>query len=233
MMKIPSLPRVWQRLLSVDACEDLQNASTELLARAQSGELIYPQSQDWYRALEVVRPSEVRVVILGQDPYHGKGQAHGIAFSVPDDVPAPPSLRNILKELESDLSLDACNMLSHDLTPWLRQGVLLLNSALTVADGDPGSHLAIWERVTDGLFDACARQTQPIVFVLWGAYARKKAAKVVQSNHCVIESAHPSPLSAHRGFFGSAPFSQANTFLERQGSQPIDWLLPVRQPALI
>lgn len=228
-----SLPKPWQSLLDEKSLTQLQDARIHLKTRADLGREIYPPESDWFKAFESVAPEDVRVVILGQDPYHGAGQAQGIAFSVPDHLPAPPSLKNILKELDSDLQLGGCVHRRHDLSDWLEQGVLLMNAALTVEAATPGSHLADWEPITDALFDVCTHQPQPIVFILWGSYARKKKGRIYRDNHFVIESAHPSPLSAHRGFFGSKPFSKANAYLKRAGSEPISWPLPDRQFALI
>jgi uracil-DNA glycosylase len=176
---------------------------------------------------------EVKVVILGQDPYHGPGQAMGLSFSVPEGVPHPPSLRNIFKELADDCAIPA--PASGDLTPWARQGVLLLNNSLTVEGGQAGSHAGRgWDAITDACVAAVAQRDEPAVFILWGSHAQKKASRIAELNadeqgqrarHCVIRSPHPSPLSAHRGFFGSKPFSRANAFLEQAGREPVDWRL--------
>ena len=183
---------------------------------------VYPPREKVFAALDACDPDQVQVVILGQDPYHGPGQAQGLAFSVPDDLPAPPSLRNILKELEEDLGHKRG---SHDLTAWARQGVLLLNSSLTVEEGKAASHQGlIWEPLTDAIFSVLAEMNQPKVFILWGAAARKKSRFIHRKNHLVLESAHPSPLSAYRGFFGSKPFSRCQEFLESQDALGIDWL---------
>lgn len=167
----------------------------------------------------------MRVVILGQDPYHGEGQAHGLSFSVRPGVRIPPSLVNIYKELQNDLGIPPARhgFLEH----WAEQGVLLLNSVLTVERALAASHQKRgWETFTDAIIRAVNDQQQPVVFILWGSYAQKKAAFVDQSRHLVLRSAHPSPLSAHNGFFGTAPFSKANAFLEANGRPPIDWALP-------
>lgn len=183
----------------------------------------YPPSELRYRALELLAPSDVRVVILGQDPYHGAGQAHGLAFSVPDGVKMPPSLRNIFRELSDDMNLAPCK--ATDLTRWARQGVLLLNTALTVEPDSPGSHANIgWKPVTDAIIAALGRSETPIVFVLWGKHAQEKQALIPESGlHLIIQSAHPSPLSAYRGFLGSRPFSRINQWLGVQGMPEIDW----------
>lgn len=182
---------------------------------------IFPPSDMIFHAFEVTPLEDVKVVILGQDPYHGPGQAQGLSFSVPNDLPAPPSLQNILKELADDIGVKP----NHDLTAWAQQGVLLLNACLTVPAGMANGHAGqIWEPFTDAVIRVVNQQEQPVVFILWGAYARKKKALITASQHLVIESAHPSPLSAYRGFFGSRPFSRANAFLKAQGQTPIDWL---------
>jgi uracil-DNA glycosylase len=196
-----------------------------LHAEKSARKIIFPHSSNWFRALSLTPLETVRVVILGQDPYHGDGQAEGLCFSVPHGQRIPPSLVNIYKELHSDLGLAPAR---HGcLEPWARQGVLLLNAVLTVERGRAASHQGQgWERVPDAVIRAVDRQERPVVFILWGAYAQKKAAFVDQTRHLVIRSAHPSPLSAHGGFFGSRPFSRANAFLVAHGSAPIDWQLP-------
>jgi uracil-DNA glycosylase len=197
-----------------------------LRAEEQRGRTIYPPRGMRLRALELTPLDEVKVVILGQDPYHGPGQAHGLCFSVPDGVQVPPSLLNIYKELESDLGI--ARRPSGNLERWARQGVLLLNNSLTVEAGKAGSHAGKgWDAITDAAVAAVAGREVPSVFILWGSHARKKAANVPQlangGSHLILASAHPSPLSAHAGFFGSRPFSKANAFLEVNGRGPIDW----------
>ena len=197
-----------------------------LRAEEQRGRTIYPPRGMRLRALELTPLDEVKVVILGQDPYHGPGQAHGLCFSVPDGVQVPPSLLNIYKELESDLGI--ARRPSGNLERWARQGVLLLNNSLTVEAGKAGSHAGKgWDAITDAAVAAVAGREVPSVFILWGSHARKKAANVPQlangGGHLILASAHPSPLSAHAGFFGSRPFSKANAFLEVNGRGPIDW----------
>ena len=189
------------------------------------GKAIFPRGSEYFRALDLTPLDKVRVVILGQDPYHGEGQAHGLSFSVRPGVRVPPSLVNIFKELREDLGIQpsAHGFLEH----WAKQGVLLLNSVLTVEMGRAASHQGRgWERFTDAVIRTVNEQEKPVVFILWGSYAQKKAAFVDRSRHLVLRSAHPSPLSAHNGFFGSRPFSKANEFLEQHGRQPIDWQLP-------
>jgi len=191
-----------------------------------SGKSIYPPRGQRLRALELTPLDAVKVVILGQDPYHGPGQAHGLCFSVPDGVQVPPSLVNIYKELESDLGVP--RRPSGNLDHWARQGVLLLNTSLTVEAGKAGSHAGKgWEAITDAAVAAVAGRDVPSVFILWGNHARTKAQRVADlgpgGRHLVLTSPHPSPLSAHAGFFGSKPFSQTNAFLEAQGRGAIEW----------
>ncbi len=169
---------------------------------------------------------QVRVVILGQDPYHGAGEAHGLCFSVAEGVKVPPSLVNIFKERENDLGIPPSP--SGNLEHWARQGVLLLNNTLTVEDGKAGSHAGRgWDAITDAAVEAVAKRDAPCVFILWGSHAQKKAGRIPalgkSASHLVLQSAHPSPLAAYRGFFGSKPFSQANAFLERHGIEPVAW----------
>jgi uracil-DNA glycosylase len=196
-----------------------------LVAEKAAGKHIYPKGNEWFRALDLTPLDKVRVVILGQDPYHGPGQAHGLCFSVKPGVRPPPSLLNIYKELESDLGLPRP---SHGfLQSWAKQGVLLLNSVLTVEMAKAASHQGKgWERFTDAVIRLVNHRPDPVVFMLWGAYAQKKAAFVDTSRHLVLKAAHPSPLSAHNGFLGCKHFSQADAYLVAQGQQPIDWLLP-------
>lgn len=185
-----------------------------------SGE-VYPPREKVFAALQETSFEATKVVILGQDPYHGIGQAQGLSFSVPDDFPAPPSLQNILKELADDIGERS----HHDLTTWAQQGVLLLNACLTVPAGQANGHAGlIWEPFTDAVIKALNQKEEPVIFVLWGGYARRKKTLIQNPLHRVIESAHPSPLSAYRGFFGSQPFSKVTTFLEQTGQEPINWL---------
>jgi len=196
-----------------------------LLAERKAGKQIFPAGPNWFRALDLTPLDQVKVVILGQDPYHGPGQAHGLCFSVPDGVRPPPSLVNIYKELLSDLGVGppAHGFLEH----WARQGVLLLNSVLTVEMGQAASHRDRgWEQFTDAVIRLVNSKQQPVVFMLWGSYAQKKAAFVDTDRHLVLKAPHPSPLSAHSGFLGCKHFSKANAFLESKGLAPIDWSLP-------
>ena len=199
-----------------------------LRAEEGAGKVVYPPRGSRLTALALTPLEAVRVVILGQDPYHGPGQAHGLAFSVQDGVKIPPSLVNIYKELESDLGLPRPP--HGNLTRWAEQGVLLLNNTLTVEAGKAGSHAGRgWDAITDACVAAVAERGEPAVFILWGSHARKKASRVLalgkSAQHLVLTSPHPSPLSAHNGFFGSAPFSQANAFLQAHGRGEVDWAL--------
>ena len=196
-----------------------------LVAERERGRRIFPRGSEWFRALDLTPLERVRVVILGQDPYHGEGQAHGLCFSVEPGVPPPPSLINIFKELDSDLGIEPARhgLLDH----WARQGVLLLNSVLTVEMGRAASHRDRgWERFTDAVVAEVNAKPEPVVFLLWGSYAQKKAAFVDEARHLVLKAPHPSPLSAHSGFFGCRHFSKANAFLASRGLAPIDWVLP-------
>ncbi|HUP68106.1 MAG TPA: uracil-DNA glycosylase [Sphingomicrobium sp.] len=196
-----------------------------LASEENQGKQIFPSGCDWFKALDLTPPDSVKVVILGQDPYHGPGQARGLCFSVADGVRPPPSLANIYRELESDLGIPrpTHGLLDH----WARQGVLLLNSVLTVEMGQAASHRDRgWERFTDAIIREVNALDHPVVFMLWGSYAQKKAAFVDGSRHLVLTAPHPSPLSAHKGFLGCRHFSKANAFLETKGMAAIDWALP-------
>ena len=183
--------------------------------------ICYPQYKDIFNALRYTDYEQVKVVILGQDPYHGENEAHGLSFSVRDDVKRPPSLNNIFKELESDLGIKKTN---NDLTNWAKQGVLLLNSIMSVVKDTPLSHKEKgWEIFTDNIIKLLNEREQPIVFILWGGYARSKKKLITNKNHYIVESVHPSPLSAYNGFFGSKPFSKTNNFLISKNIVPIDW----------
>ncbi|MEP3051935.1 MAG: uracil-DNA glycosylase [Erythrobacter sp.] len=197
-----------------------------LRAQEDRGKVIFPPRGQRLAALEQTPLDQVRAVILGQDPYHGPGQAHGLAFSVADGVKPPPSLANIFKELESDLDIPRPS--GGNLTGWAKQGVLLLNNTLTVEQANAGSHAGKgWDAITDACVAAVAERGSPCVFILWGSHAQKKAQRIKglgqAPHHLVLTSPHPSPLSSHRGFFGSKPFSQTNAFLQSQGAAPIDW----------
>ncbi|SDU19947.1 uracil-DNA glycosylase [Halopseudomonas salegens] len=203
----------------------MQALKAFLRAEKAAGKVIYPPGPQIFNALNSTRPDQVRVVILGQDPYHGPGQAHGLSFSVPPDVRPPPSLQNIFKELRRDLNLP---LPDHGcLQAWADQGVLLLNAVLTVEQSKAGSHAKQgWETFTSCVVERLAAQQKGLVFMLWGSYAQKKAAHIDPARHCLLKSVHPSPLSAHRGFIGCGHFSAANRYLQAQGKLPIDWSLP-------
>ena len=182
---------------------------------------IYPEYKDIFNALRYTDYDDVKVVILGQDPYHGDKEAHGLSFSVREGIPMPPSLRNIFKELKDDIDVVRTQT---DLTDWAKQGVLLLNSIMTVVKDTPLSHKDKgWEIFTDNIIKKLGEREKPMVFILWGSYARSKKELVKNKNHLILESVHPSPLSASRGFFGSKPFSKANRFLEKNGMNKINW----------
>lgn len=190
-----------------------------------AGKTIYPPNADVFNALAFTPFADVKVIIIGQDPYHGPNQAHGLCFSVKPPTPPPPSLVNIFLELKSDLGIQ--RPLHGNLESWARQGVLLLNAVLTVEEGKPGSHANKgWERFTSKIIEELNARKEHLVFLLWGAYAQKKAERVDRTRHLVLTAPHPSPLSAHRGFLGCKHFSQANAYLVQHGLSPIDWRLP-------
>jgi len=224
------IPDSWREILTpVLQSPEARRLGGWLAAEERAGKSIYPPRGERLRALELTPLNEVRAVILGQDPYHGPGQAHGLAFSVREGVRLPPSLANIYRELEADCDVrpQACGNLER----WARQGVLLLNNSLTVEAGRAGSHAGRgWDAITDAVVAAVAAREEPTVFILWGNHAKAKAARVPgltsgdgSGRHLVLTSPHPSPLSAHGGFFGSRPFSRANAFLEANGRGIIDW----------
>ncbi len=191
---------------------------------AYSSNDVFPLREDLYKAVELTPIDTVKLVIIGQDPYHGLDQANGLAFSVNKGIKIPPSLRNFYKELEDDLGIHAPK--HGDLTEWAKQGVLLLNSVLTVQKDIPGSHRALgWEEYTDSVIKELSLQKENLVFILWGKYAQQKKELINESKHLLIVSPHPSPFSARRGFFGSKPFSKSNTYLREHGITPIDWTL--------
>nr|WP_236943688.1 uracil-DNA glycosylase [Jeongeupia sp. USM3] len=217
------IPAAWQGPLSGVTAKPAFDALSRFLdAELAAGKTIYPPRANWFAALADLAPDDVRVVILGQDPYHGAGEAHGLSFSVPHGVRTPPSLRNIWQEIARDLGITPPQ--HGNLAGWSGQGVLLLNSVLTVEADRAGSHARRgWEALTDAVIAELALRHEHLVFMLWGAYAQKKAAHVDAQRHCVLASAHPSPLSAYRGFLGNGHFSAANAYLEQHGKAPVDW----------
>lgn len=213
----------WKRYLEQELKSDsMMNLKNFLKTQYNEKKVIFPKASEYFYALDMTPLEKVEVVILGQDPYHGLGQAHGLSFSVRDGVRIPPSLQNIYKEIESDLGIKVSR--SGDLTRWAQQGVLLLNAVLTVEQDRAASHQGKgWEKFTDLIIATVNENCQNVVFILWGAQAQKKAAFVDRKKHLVIESPHPSPLSAHRGFLGSKPFSKANAYLKAHARKEIDW----------
>lgn len=208
-----------------------------VVSTAYKNSCVYPEQDKIFRALHKCAPHDINVVILGQDPYHGENEAMGLAFSVPEGVRVPPSLRNIFKEIENDMGYKpryvssqhlsdsySSGQYSGDLTRWAEQGVLLLNSVLTVEKDLPNSHQNLgWQKVTDAILHIVSDSCEHVVFILWGAHAHKKKKYINEQRHLIIESAHPSPLSAYRGFFGSKPFSKANAYLAQYNKRTIDW----------
>ena len=229
MVSSDAIPDSWRGVLDPVLASPKSRALAQFLrAEEAAGKAIYPPRGTRLTALELTPLDAVKVVILGQDPYHGAGQAHGLSFSVQDGVRVPPSLVNIFKELASDLGLP--RPAHGNLSSWARQGVLLLNNALTVAEGAPASHQGKgWEEITDAVVAAVAARAEPCVFMLWGSHARKKAASVPSlgpaNHHLILTAPHPSPLSAHTGWFGSGHFGKANAFLEAQGRGAVNWAL--------
>ncbi len=219
---IDILPKAWRPIVGDELTRPYYHTLRDFLAAERQAHTVYPPEPDVFNALRLTPYADTRVLILGQDPYHDAGQAHGLAFSVRPGVKPPPSLVNIFKELRDDLGCRVPN--NGDLAPWAARGVLLLNSVLTVRAHSPASHCGKgWETFTDSVIRAVAAREDPVVFVLWGAFARKKRALIDTGRHTIIESAHPSPLSAHAGFFGSRPFSAINNALRDAGKSPIDW----------
>jgi uracil-DNA glycosylase len=221
-----AIPEDWREALRPVLTDPrLRDLSQQLKRWEDAGKIIYPPMPDRFRALQMTPLGDVRVVILGQDPYHGPGQAHGLSFSVPPGVAQPPSLRNILQEMAADIgvapSRHGC------LESWALQGVLLLNTALTVEAGMAGSHSQLgWSLLTEAIIKTVNDRPGRVVFVLWGSHAQRYAPLLDPSRHLIVRSPHPSPLSAYRGFFGSKPFSKINRFLTESGDTPIDWQLP-------
>ena len=214
----------WDEILKDEWQKPYYLKLRDFLKNEYSTQKIYPNMNDIFNALKYTSFEDTRVVIIGQDPYHGEGQAHGLCFSVKKGVQKPPSLVNIFKELESDLGITPPN--HGELTSWAKGGVMLLNSVLTVRDGSAGSHRAKgWEIFTDRVIELLNAREKPIVFILWGRNARNKKTLITNKNHLILEAAHPSPLSAYNGFFGSRHFSKANAFLREKGLPEIDWQL--------
>ncbi len=213
----------WREVTSQYSLKDnLDSIKKKLADKSLLKKQIYPKSKDIFKAFELTSFEDVKVIIVGQDPYHGPNQANGLAFSVNSDTDFPPSLLNIYKEYSSDLSLSLPN--DGDLSSWAKQGVLLLNSILTVESGHPGSHKNLgWEKFTNAIIRALSDKKKYLVFILWGAYAQSKKVFIDSSNHHIISSPHPSPLSAHRGFFGSKPFSRCNEYLRENKIDEINW----------
>lgn len=221
------LPTDWKTALAEELTSENMDKLRAFLKEAyQSEESVYPPAPLMFNAFNLTPLSSVKVVILGQDPYHRPGQAMGLSFSVPKVIPKPPSLNNVLKEMASDIGIGAS---AHgDLTYWAQQGVLLLNSSLTVKEGEPNSHQNQgWEQFTDAVIDVINEQTEHTVFILWGSKAQKKGKYINTDKHLILTAVHPSPLAANRGgFFGSKPFSKTNDYLVQYGQAPIDWQLP-------
>lgn len=213
----------WLKLLSHEFEKDyMKDLNYFLTSQLKAKKMIYPNRENIFLALNLVKPKNIKVVILGQDPYHGEGEAHGLCFSVPQGVRLPPSLKNIFKELKADLNIDPLE--NGDLSRWAEQGILLLNSVLSVEKDKAASHQKQgWEKFTDRIITLINENNENIVFILWGSYAQKKGAFIDKNKHLVLESVHPSPLSSHRGFFGSKPFSKTNLWLSKKGLKEIQW----------
>ena len=214
----------WDLILKQELEQSYMKELFNQLHQQYETEVVYPPKNEVFHAFQLTPYSEIKVVILGQDPYHGPNQANGLSFSVEVGTKFPPSLRNIFNELVEDIKCEYPS--SGDLSSWAKQGVLLLNTTLTVKESQPMSHTGMgWERFTDVVLSEINKKSTPVVFILWGKHAQSKKKLINQSKHFVIESAHPSPLSARRGFFGSHPFSKTNTFLISKGLTPINWSL--------
>ena len=219
-----NIPASWKKHLGAGIDPTLNRLQTYIAKEISAGKTIFPPEGQIFQALQFTSIEQVKVVILGQDPYHGPGQAHGLSFSVPEGERLPPSLRNIYKELAADLGTPVAS--SGNLSRWAKQGVLLLNAVLTVESGLAGSHAGKgWEDITDSIIKAVSDRCDDVVFILWGNYALKKKELIDIKKHHIITSVHPSPLSASRGLFGSKPFSKANAYLSAHGKAPIDWRL--------
>ncbi|NLM05463.1 MAG: uracil-DNA glycosylase [Tissierellia bacterium] len=211
----------WWELLEEEFKKPYYKNLREILIKEYRNKTVYPDMYSIYRALNLTSYKDTKVLILGQDPYHGRGQANGLAFSVNEGILLPPSLKNIYKELENDLGIKKH---SGDLTSWAKEGVLLLNASLTVREGEANSHKSLgWSNLTDKIIQLLNLKKDPVVFILWGNDARSKKVFLNNPNHLILESVHPSPLSASRGFFGSKPFSKTNNFFISKGLSPIEW----------
>jgi uracil-DNA glycosylase len=229
MNNIIKLHPSWRSALEQEFSESYMHELQDFLVREEAdGKMICPATKNWFAAFNVTPLDRVKVVILGQDPYHGIGQAHGLCFSVLPSVKVPPSLVNMFKELQADLNIPPVN---HGcLLSWARQGVLMLNATLTVEQANAGSHQSKgWELFTDKAISEVSRRRNNVVFLLWGGYAQKKAKLIDETKHLILKAPHPSPLSAYRGFFGCGHFSKANEYLSERGRQTIDWRLPSQQ----
>ncbi|MDP3466399.1 MAG: uracil-DNA glycosylase [Sulfuricurvum sp.] len=220
----PIIHESWKEALRYEFTQPYMSELKEFLVEEKKHYTLFPRGNDIFNAFNLCPFDTVKVVILGQDPYHGEGQAHGLSFSVQQGVPLPPSLQNIFKELVDDIR---CSFPKNgDLSGWATQGVLLLNTLLTVRKGEPFSHKERgWETFTDQVIKTLSARREHIVFILWGAHAGKKSALIDETKHCILKAPHPSPLSSYRGFFGSKPFSKTNEYLSRYGILPIDWTL--------
>ncbi len=212
----------WEKALQEEFEKPYFKNLTKTVQQAYLQEIIYPNSKNIFNAFTFCPFDKIRVVILGQDPYHGTGQAHGLSFSVPDETKIPPSLKNIYKELKNDTGKEIPN--SGNLKHWAKQGVLLLNATLTVKASEAGSHQNIgWETFTDTIIKTISDQKEHVVFILWGKYAQAKASLIDKDKHLILTAPHPSPFSAYTGFFGSKPFSKTNEYLEKYGLEKIEW----------
>ncbi|MCD5380330.1 uracil-DNA glycosylase [Candidatus Gracilibacteria bacterium] len=222
MLKIP---KSYQDILSKELDKNyFKEIVSFLKLEKKAGKIINPEEKNIFRALELTNFQDIKVVILGQDPYHQQGQAHGLSFSVQDGIKVPPSLRNIYKEIESCIGLGDNDTANGNLEGWAKQGVLLLNAVLTVEDSKPASHSKIgWEQFTDAIITKISEQKEDVVFLLWGAFAKSKAKLIDSTKHLILETSHPSPLGSYRGFLGSNCFKEANDYLKKKGKKEINW----------
>ena len=212
----------WNKILKEEMQKDYYQELQAFVQKRRAEVRVFPEEKNVFNALELTPFESVKVVILGQDPYHGFGQAHGLSFSVQKGIPLPPSLKNIYKELQEDIGEDLPT--EGDLSHWAKQGVLLLNTVLTVEEGNANSHKGMgWERLTNHLIESLNELNHPVIFILWGKPAQDKEKLITNPNHVILKAPHPSPLSAYRGFFGSKPFSRVNDILMQQGQSPIRW----------